>query len=55
MVNEWVDIVGNVAFPIGVAIFVLLRLEKSMSKVEEALQKMTEALIRVEQSHTKNI
>ena len=51
--SEWVDFISSVGFPIAVTVFVLVKLQTSMKRVEDALIRMTEAIIRIEALHAK--
>lgn len=42
------QIIGNVGFPIVVTIFLLVRFEKKLEKLENAIQELTKVLDRAD-------
>ena len=42
--NEIVNLVGNMGFPIGITIYVLIRLESKMDKLNESINKLTKVI-----------
>lgn len=42
--NEIVNLVGNMGFPIGITIYVLIRLESKMDKLNESINKLTNVI-----------
>ena len=42
--NEIVNLAGNMGFPIGITIYVLIRLESKMDKLNESINKLTNVI-----------
>lgn len=38
---EWMDVIGSVGFPIGVTMFILIRLEGTLKENTKALKEMS--------------
>jgi len=43
-VEEWISLVGNVGFPILVAFYLLIRFEKKIDNLTEAINKMADII-----------
>lgn len=39
--NEWIEVISNVGFPIAIALYVLIRLEKTLQRNTEAIKELT--------------
>lgn len=43
-VNEWYNAVGNVGFPIVIAIYLLIRFEKKIDSLRESIDQLGQAI-----------
>lgn len=40
----WVSIIGNFGFPVALAVYLLIRFEKKLEKLTEAIETLKEAI-----------
>jgi len=43
-VEQWISLVGNVGFPIVVAFYLLIRFERKIDNLTEAINKMSDIM-----------
>jgi len=43
-VNEWYNAIGNVGFPIGIAIYLLIRFEKKIDILRQSIDQLGQAI-----------
>lgn len=45
--NDWLNLIGNVGFPIAVAAYLLIRIEGRLVELSDAINELREAVITI--------
>jgi prefoldin subunit 5 len=52
-INEWYNVIGNIGFPIAVAIYLLIRFEKRIDALRENINQLEQTIRELRRSCSK--